>query len=117
MAALKVGLTFEKLGAFKNASDVNRCKHICGFPHQQTSGQEYKAWQNAMKRKMEQDRFPGWKQSTAAQKAAIQAYAIALQPVSQRSGLWKANNLHGERFTGCLDHLLKDIAKENISVS
>jgi len=62
---------------------------------------------------MEQDRIPGWKQSTAAQWAAIQAYAITLQPVSRRSGLWQANNLCGERFTECLDLLLKDIAKKH----
>ena len=66
-----------------------------------------------MKCKMEQDRIPRWKQSTAAQWAAIQAYAITLQPVSRRSGLWQANNLRGERFTECLDFLLKDIAKKH----
>jgi len=113
MAASKVDLTFEKSGAFKNAGDVNSCKHICGFPHPRTYGQECKAWGNAMKRKMEQDRIPGWKQSTAAQWAAIQVYAITLQPVSRRSGLWQANNLRGERFTECLDFLLKDIAKKH----
>ena len=116
MAASKVGLTFEKSGAFKNAGDVNWCKHICGFPHPRTYGQEYKAWRNAMKRKMEQDRIPGWKQSTAAQWAAIQAYAITLQPVSRRSGLWQANNLCGERFTECLDLLLKEIAKNHLGI-
>jgi len=113
MAASKVGLTFEKSGAFKNAGDVNWCKYICGFPYPRTYGQEYKAWRNAMKRKMEQDRIPGWKQSTAAQWGAIQAYAIRLQPVSRRSGLWQANNLRGEHFTECLDFLLKDIAKKH----
>jgi len=66
-----------------------------------------------MKRKMEQDRIPGWKQSTAAQWAAIQAYGITLQPVSRRSALWQANNLRGERFTECLDFLLTDIAKKD----
>ena len=66
-----------------------------------------------MKRRMEQDRIPGWKQSTATQWAAIQAYAITLQPVSRRSGLWQANNLRAERFTECLDFLLKDIANKH----
>ena len=66
-----------------------------------------------MKGKREQDRIPGWKQSTAAQWTAIQAYAITLQPVSQRSGLWQANNLCGERFTECLGFLLNDIAKKH----
>jgi len=113
MGASKVGLTFEKSRAFKNAGDVNWCKYICGFPHPRTYGQEYKAWRNAMKLKMEQDRIPGWKQSTAAQWAAIHAYAITLQPVSRRSGLWQANNLRGEHLTECLDLLLKDIAKKH----
>ena len=113
MAAPKVGLTFENSGAFKNASNVNWCKHILLFPHPRTYGQQYKAWRNAMKCKIEQDRIPRWKQSTPAQWAAIQAYAISLQPVSQRSGLWQANNFRGERFTQCLDFLLKDIAKQH----
>jgi len=66
-----------------------------------------------MKRKMEQDRIPGWKQSTGGQWAAIEAHALTLHPVSQRSGLWQANNPRGERFTECLDFLLKDIAKKH----
>jgi len=93
MGASKVGLTFEKFGAFENAGNVNWCKDICVFPHPQTYGQEYKAWRNAMKSKMEQDRIAGWKQCTATQCVAIQAYAINLQHVSWRSGLWQANNL------------------------
>ena len=65
-----------------------------------------------MKRKMEQDTIPGWKQSTAGQLAPIQAHALTLRPVSQRSGLWQANNPRGERFTECLDLLLKALAKK-----
>ena len=82
MAASKVGLTFEKLASFKNDGDVTWCKHICGFPHPQTYSSEYKAWRNAMKHKMGQDRIPGWKQSTAAQWAAIQADSLTLSPIS-----------------------------------
>ena len=40
-----------------------------------------------MKGKMEQDRIPGWKGSTAAQWAAIQAYALATPPVTVRVAL------------------------------
>jgi len=69
-----------------------------------------------MKCKMGQDRITVWKQSTAAQWAAIQAYSITLQPVCRRSGLWQANNLCGERFTECLDFLLKDIAKKHLRI-
>ena len=113
MAASKVRLTFKKPPSFKNDGDVTWCKHICGLPHPRTYSPEYKAWRNAIKRKMEHDRIPGWKQSTAGQWAAIRAHALTLRPVSQRSGLWQANNPRGERFTECLDFLLKDIAKNH----
>jgi len=66
-----------------------------------------------MKFKIEQDRIPGWKQSTAAQWAAIQAYAITLQPVSWWSALWQANNLSGECFTESLDFVVKDIPNKH----
>jgi len=69
-----------------------------------------------MKRKMEQDRIPGWKQSTAGQWATIQAHALTLRPVSQSSGLLHANNPRGERFTECLDFLLKDRAKKHQAI-
>ena len=101
MAASKVGLTFEILPSFKNDDDVTWCKHVCGFRHQRTYSPEYKAWWNAMKRKMEQDRIPGWRQSTAAQWAAIQGHALTLRLVSQRSGLGQADNRRGECFTEC----------------
>jgi len=113
MAASKVGLSLEKSASFKNDGDVTWCKHICGFPHPRIYSPEYKPWLNAMNRKMEQDRIPGWKQSTAGQWAAIQAHALTLRPVSEMSGLWQANNLRGAHFTECLDILLKDIAKKH----
>jgi len=116
IGASKVGLTFEKLASFKNDGDVTWCMYVCGIPHPRTYSPEYKAWRNAMKRKMEQDRIPGWKQSTAAQWATIQAHALTLRTVSQRSGLWQADNPRGERFTECLDLLLKDIAKKHQAI-
>jgi len=116
MAASKVGLTCEKLASFKNDGDVTWCKHVCSFPHPRTYSPEYKAWRNTMKSKMEQDRIPGSKQSTAAQWAAIQAHALTLRPVSQRSGLWQADNPRGARFTEWLDLLLKDIAKKHQAI-
>jgi len=87
--------------------------YVCSFPHPRTYSLQYKAWPNAIKRKMEQDRIPGWKQSTAAQWATIQAHFLTLRPVSQRSGLWQADNPRGERFTKCLNLLLKDLAKKH----
>ena len=113
MAASKVGLSFEKSASFKDDGDVTWCKHVCGFPHPRTYSSEYKARRNAVKHKLEQDRIPGWKQSTSGQWAAIQAHALALRPVSQRSGLWQASNSCGERFTECLDLLPKDIPKKH----
>jgi len=113
MAASKVGLSFGKSASFKNDGNVTWCKHICSFRHPRTYSPEYNAWRNAMKRKMEQDRIPGWKQSTAVQWAAIQAHALTLRPISQRSGLGQANNPCDERFTECLDLLLKEIGKKH----
>jgi len=66
-----------------------------------------------MKRKMEQDRIPGWKGITAAQWAAILAYALATPPVTVRAAQWQPDTARGERFPECLDFLLKDIVKRN----
>jgi len=66
-----------------------------------------------MKCKIEHDRIPGWKGSTAAQWAAIQAYDLATQPVTVRAALWQTDTAQGEHFTECLDFLLKDIAKKH----
>ena len=71
MAASNVGLIFEKWASFKNDGDVTWCKHVRGFPNPRTYSLENKAWRNVIKRKMEQDRIPGWKQSTAAPWATI----------------------------------------------
>jgi len=92
MAASKVGLTVENSASFKHDGDVTWCKQVDGFPHPRSYSPEYKAWRNAMKPKMEQDRIPGWKQSTAGQWAASQAHALTLRPDSQRSGLWQATS-------------------------
>jgi len=69
-----------------------------------------------MKCEMEQERIPGWNQSTAAQGAAIQAHALTLRPVSQSSGLWQAENLRPECFTQYLDFVLNDIAKKHSGI-
>jgi len=93
--------------------EVTWCKYVCGFPELRTYGEEYKDWRNAMKRKMEQDRIPGWKVSTAAQWGAIPAYPLAIPPVTFRAALWRTDTARGEPFTECLDFLLKDIAKKH----
>ena len=66
-----------------------------------------------MKRKMEQDRILGWKRSTAAQWAAIQAHGLTIPPVPNRAALWQTNSNRGRRFTECFDYLLRDIAKKH----
>jgi len=113
MTASKVGLQYQKSDAFKDDSEVIWCGYVCGFPKLRTYGEEYKDWWNAMKRKMKQDRIPGWKGSTAAQWAAIQAYALATPPVTVRAALWRTDTARGEHFTKCLDFLLNHIAKKD----
>ena len=66
-----------------------------------------------MKCKMEQDRIPGWKGSTAAQWAVIQAYALASLPGRVGAALWQTDTAQGERFTECLEFLLKDMAEKH----
>ena len=70
-----------------------------------------------MKRKVEQDRIPSWRQTTDAQSAAIQAYSLTLAPVATpgggRAALWQTHTIRGRRFTECLDFLLKDLAKQH----
>ena len=112
MAASKVDLTYPKLEGHENDGDINWCKYVCGFPNPRTFSPEYKAWRNAMKRQMEQDKIPGWKKCTASQWAGIQAHALTIAPVSRRAALWEANSNRGGRFTECRDFLLKDIAKK-----
>jgi len=65
-----------------------------------------------MKRKMEQERIPGFVGSTANQWAAIQAHALTIPPVPHRAPLWQTNMRRDQRFTECFDYLLRDIAKK-----
>ncbi|RPA88665.1 hypothetical protein L873DRAFT_1849641 [Choiromyces venosus 120613-1] len=115
MAASKAGLTYEKSQAYENEGDITWCKYVCRFPAPRTYGDEYRIWQNTMKRKMEQDRILDWKQSSAAQWAAIQAHALTLPPITVRAGLWQSNTDRGTHFTECLSFFLKDIAKKHQS--
>jgi len=109
--SLKGWSQFQKSASFKNNRDVTWRNHVCGFPHPGTYSPEYNAWRNAIKGKMEEDRIPGSKQSTAGQWAAIQEHALTLSPVCQRSGLWQANNTRGECPTKCPNPPPNDTAK------
>jgi len=70
-----------------------------------------------MKRKMEQDRIPSWRQSRDAQWAALQAHSLTLAPVATlgggRAALWQTDTVRGRRFTEYVDFLLKDVAKKH----
>jgi len=99
MAGSKVGLQYQKSDASKADGEVTWCKYVCSFPDPRTYGKEYKDLRNAMKRKMEQDRIPGWKGRPAAQWAAIQAYALVTPPITVRAALWQTDIAWGEHFT------------------
>ena len=81
MAASKVGLQCQKFDALKDYGELTWYKYASGFPEPRTYGEEYKEWRNAMKRRMEQDRIPGWNWTTAAQWGAIQADTLATPPL------------------------------------
>ena len=67
-----------------------------------------------MKHKIEQDRIPSWKRSTAAQWAPIQAHSLIVAHIDGgRARLWQTDTVRSRRFTGCIDFLLKDIAKKH----
>jgi len=82
LGASKVGITFKRLPFYENDSNVTLCKHLCRIPHPPTNSPAYKAWEDAMKGKMEQDIIAVWKLRTAVQWAAVQVQALPLQPVS-----------------------------------
>jgi len=117
MAPSKAGFTYKKTPGHENDGDVSWSKYVCGFLKPGITNQDYSSWRNGMKRKMEQDRIPSWRQSTDAQWAAIQAHCLTLAPVatpgSGRAALWRTDTVRGRHFTECLDFLLKDVAKKH----
>jgi len=117
MAPSKAGFTYKKPPGHENDGDVSWCKYVCGFLKPGITNQDYSSWWNGMKRKIEQDRIPSWRQSTDAQWAAIQAHSLTLAPVATprggRAALWQSYTVRGRRFTECLDSLLKDVAKKH----
>ena len=64
---------------------------------------------------MERQGIPGCKHSTLAQWAAIQVYALTVEPIASNgmATCWEANTNRGRRFMECLDFLLKDVAKKH----
>ena len=64
---------------------------------------------------MEQDGIESFRCSTAAQGAALQVYALTVEPIASngREQYWEVNSGRGRRLTECLDFLLKDVAKKH----
>jgi len=113
MAVSKAGFVYPRTAGHENDGDISWCKFVIGFPNPSTRAPEYNTFRKAMKRKMEQERMPGFVGSTANQWAAIQAYALTIPPVPDRAPLWQTNTRRGQRFTECFDYLLRDIAKKH----
>ena len=64
---------------------------------------------------MERDGIRGFRDATAGQWAALQAYALTVEPIASngRANYWQVDTLNGRRFTECLNFLLKDVAKKH----
>jgi len=97
MAPSKAGFTYKRAPGHENDSDVSWCKYVCGFLQPGITNQDYSSWRNGMKRKMEQDRIPSWRQSTYTQWATIQAHSLTLAPVATpgggRAALWQTDTV------------------------
>ncbi|KAG0123719.1 hypothetical protein HOY82DRAFT_544085 [Tuber indicum] len=118
MPASKSGLTCPRTKGHEGDGNIAWCKHICSFPDPSTTSPGYKTWRDAIKRRTEQNRIRGWKLATPDQWAAIQAYALTIEPLASngRAALWQQNSNAGLRFTECLDFLLKDISRLGVAV-
>ena len=112
-AISKAGLIYPRTVGHENDSDITWCKVVIGFPNPKTRSPEYNTIPKAMKRKMEQQRIPGFVGSTADQGAAIPAHALTIPPFSHRAPIWQSNTRRGQRFTECFHYLLRDIAKKH----
>ena len=113
MAVSKAGFVYPRTAGHENDGDISWYKIVIGFPNPKTRSPEYNTFRKAMKRKMEQERIPGFVGGTADQWAAIQAYALTLPPVAHRAPLWQTNTRRGQQFTECFNYLLRDIAKKH----
>ena len=64
---------------------------------------------------MEREGIRGYKDATPAQWAAIQAYALTVEPIASNgmAAYWEAESNRRRHFTECLVFLLKDVAKKH----
>ena len=114
MPGSRSGLTCPGTKGHENEGTVNWCKHICRFPNPRTTDPEYKAWQDAVFYRMQQDGISSWALATSEQWTAIQADGLSLEPLASngRVALWQQDTNSGLRFIECYDILLRDIAKK-----
>ena len=115
MPGSKSGLTCPRTKGHENDGMVNCCKHSCRFPNPPTTDPQYKAWQDAVIYRMEQDGIPSRALATPEQWTAILAYGLSLEPLASngRAALWQQDTISGLRFTKCDDYLLWNIAKKH----
>ena len=113
MAVSKAGFVYPRTAGHEKDGDITWCKFIIGFHNPSTRSPEYNTFRKAMKRKMGQERIPGFVGSTAKQWAAIQAHALTIPPVPHWAPLWHTNRRRGQRFTECYYYLLRDIVKKH----
>ena len=112
MAVSKAGFVYPRMAGHENDDDISWYKFVIGFPNPKTRSPEYNTFRKAMKRKMEQERIPGFVGSTADQWAAIQAHALTIPHVPHMAPHWQTNTRRDQRFTECFDYLLREIAKK-----
>ena len=113
MAVSKAGFVYPRTAGDENNGDITWCKFVIGFPNPKTLSPEYNIFWKAMKGKMEQERIPGFVDSTADQWPAILAHALTILPVPHRAPLWQTNTRRDQLFTECFDYLRRDIAKKH----
>jgi len=113
MAVSKAGFLYPRTAGHENDGDITWYKFVIGFPNPSSRSPESNTFRKPMKRKMNQERIPGFVGSTAEQWAAIQAHALTIEPVPHRGPLWQTNTRRGQRFTECFNYLLRDIAKKH----
>jgi len=113
MAVSKAGFVYSRTAGHENDGDITWSKFIIDFPNPSTRSPEYNTFRKAMKRKMVQERIPGFVGSPAHQWAAIQAHALTIPPVLHRAPLGQTNTRRCQLFTQCFDYLLRDIAKKH----
>ncbi|PWW78848.1 hypothetical protein C7212DRAFT_340393 [Tuber magnatum] len=114
MPQSKVRLFCPRTARHENDGDTRWCKHICRFPNAGTFSPEYHTWRNAIQRWMGREGIQSFWQSSVAQWARLQSYALNMEPIASnsRAQYWGNDTPHGRHFTECLNYLLQDVVKK-----